>query len=80
MALLRLAKHMQVICVTHAPQVAALGDAHLRVGKTTGDDTVIEALDNDRRVDELARMLAGRRVTSETREYAETLLAGGQSP
>ena len=76
--LLRLAKHTQVICVTHAPQVAALGDAHLRVGKTTSDDTVIESLDADKRIDELARMLAGQRITSETREYAQTLLAGGK--
>ena len=73
----RLAEHTQVICVTHAPQVAALGDTHLRVTKTATDDTVIETLDDGRRVDEVARMLAGRRVTSETREYAETLLAEG---
>ena len=78
--LLRLAKHTQVICVTHAPQVAALGDAHLRVRKTTSDDTVIETLDADKRIDELARMLAGQRITSETREYAQTLLAGGNIP
>ena len=78
--LLRLAKHTQVICVTHAPQVAALGDAHLRVGKTTSDDTVIEMLDADKRIDELARMLAGQRITKQTREYAKTLLAGGNIP
>ena len=74
----RLAKHTQVICVTHAPQVAALGDAHLRVSKTATDDTVIEPLDAGSRVDELARMLAGHRITNETREYAETLLAAGR--
>ncbi|MDE0055509.1 MAG: DNA repair protein RecN [Gammaproteobacteria bacterium] len=74
----RLAKHTQVICVTHAPQVAALGDAHLRVTKTSTDDTVIEVLDDLERVDELARMLAGQQITSETRAYAQTLLAGGQ--
>ena len=74
----RLAKHTQVICVTHAPQVAALGDAHLRVTKTSSDDTVIEVLDNGERIDELARMLAGQQITSETRAYAETLLADGQ--
>ena len=74
----RLAKHTQVICVTHAPQVAALGDAHLRVTKTANDDTGIEALDAVSRIDELARMLAGQRITDETREYAETLLAGAQ--
>ena len=76
--LLRLAKHTQVICVTHAPQVAALGDAHLRVGKTTSDDTVIETLDAEKRIDELARMLAGQRITKQTREYAQALLAGGK--
>ena len=73
----RLAEHTQVICVTHAPQVAALGDTHLRVIKTATDDTVIETLDADRRIDELARMLAGQRITDETREYAETLLEEG---
>ena len=78
--LLRLAKHTQVICVTHAPQVAALGDAHLRVRKTTSDDTVIETLDADKRIDELARMLAGQRITKQTREYAQALLAGGNIP
>ncbi|MCY3818956.1 MAG: DNA repair protein RecN [Gammaproteobacteria bacterium] len=74
----RLAEHTQVICVTHAPQVAALGNAHLRVTKTSTDDTVIEVLDDPERVDELARMLAGQQITSETRAYAQTLLAGGQ--
>lgn len=73
----RLAEHTQVICVTHAPQVAALGSTHLRVTKTATDDTVIETLDADRRIDELARMLAGQRITDQTREYAETLLEGG---
>ena len=76
----RLAKHTQVICVTHAPQVAALGDTHLRVTKTATDDTGIETLDAGSRIDELARMLAGRKISDETREYAETLLAGGQTP
>ncbi len=74
----RLAKHTQVICVTHAPQVAALGNAHLKVTKTSTDDTVIKVLDDLERVDELARMLAGQQITSETRAYAQTLLAGGQ--
>ena len=74
----RLAKHTQVICVTHAPQVAAIGDTHLRVTKTATDDTGIKTLDAGSRIDELARMLAGQSITEETREYAETLLAGGQ--
>ncbi|WPF67127.1 MULTISPECIES: DNA repair protein RecN [unclassified Corynebacterium] len=57
--LARLAQHNQVIAVTHLPQVAAYADTHLHVAK---DDTVtsgVETLTGQRRVEELARMLAG---------------------
>ena len=76
----RLAEHAQVVCVTHAPQVAALGDTHLRVMKSSGSEVVIDRLGTTERVEELARMLAGRRVTGETRDYARTLLAGAERP
>lgn len=76
----RLARHTQVICVTHAPQVAALGDAHLLVRKTRDQDTVIVPLADEERIEELSRMLAGRRITAETRAYARTLLDGVQAP
>lgn len=76
----RLARHTQVICVTHAPQVAALGDAHLLVRKTRDQDTVIVPLGDAERIEELSRMLAGRRITAETRAYARTLLDGVQAP
>ena len=76
----RLAEHAQVVCVTHAPQVAALGDTHLRVMKSSGSEVAIDRLDVAERVEELARMLAGRRVTEETRDYARTLLAGAERP
>ena len=72
----RLARHTQVICVTHAPQVAALGDTHLLARKTETQDTEIISLGPDARVEELSRMLAGRRITAETRAYARTLLSG----
>ncbi|KQB85676.1 DNA repair protein RecN [Corynebacterium lowii] len=55
----RLAQHNQVIAVTHLPQVAAYADTHLHVAK---DDTVtseVQSLTGQRRVEELARMLAG---------------------
>jgi DNA repair protein RecN (Recombination protein N) len=68
-----LADHTQVLCVTHAPQVAALGHNHMRVSKHK-DQTVIEPLSQDNRVEELARMLAGADVTEKTRAYATTLL------
>jgi len=71
----RLSKNTQVIAITHAPQIAALGDAHFKVVKTSAQDTVVEPLTGAERTRELARMLGGREVTDATRAYAETLLA-----
>ena len=68
-----LGAHTQVICITHAPQVAALGNHHYRV-KKDGDNTQIQALAEDSRIEELARMLAGADITQKTRDYAQTLL------
>ncbi len=70
-----LADHTQVICVTHAPQVAALGHNHLRVRKNEHQDTLIDPLAPDTRVEELARMLAGADITDKSRDYARTLLS-----
>lgn len=76
----RLSKNTQVIAITHAPQIAALGDAHLKVEKTTDQDTVIHVLSAEERLEELARMLGGRSVTGATRDYARTLLAEAEDP
>ena len=70
----RLAKNTQVIAITHAPQIAALGDSHLKVSKTSAQDTVVNALTGNDRTQELARMLGGQTVTDESRSYAKTLL------
>lgn len=70
-----LAAHTQVICVTHAPQVAALGHHHMRVRKDDRQDTLIDPLAPETRVEELARMLAGADITDKSRDYARTLLA-----
>lgn len=70
-----LGAHTQVLCVTHAPQVAALGDHHLLVRKTEDQDTEIRALTPEDRLAEVARMLAGADVTQKTRDYAAALLA-----
>lgn len=75
--LARLAEGAQVLIVTHSPQVAARGQAHLKVSKTetgAGVRTRIEQLDPDRREEELARMLAGREVTEAARAAARALL------
>jgi len=78
--LARLAARFQVLVVTHSPQVAARGAHHWRVSKRLdGAATVtsVEALSADQRKEEIARMLAGARVTNEARAAADSLLAEG---
>lgn len=75
-----LAAHRQVICVTHLPMIAAMGGHHLAVSKevAAGRTTArIRRLSSMERVEELARMLAGGRVTDTTRRQARELLAPG---
>ncbi len=67
----------QVMCVTHLPQVAALGHHHFRVTKTTTKDsthTALEALDGENRKQEIARMLGGVKITKQTLAHAEEML------
>ncbi len=74
-----LASAGQVLVVTHSPQVAALGRHHMRVEKHVDADTTrstVIPLSGDARVDELARMLSGDRVTDEARSAARALLSG----
>ncbi len=74
-----LARNNQVLCVTHAPQVAALGGSHMHVHKTEGQEIQVAPLTADDRVDEIARMVASRAVDEESRKYARTLIANAQS-
>ena len=67
----------QVLCVTHLAPIAVYADHHLRVEKTasrTATRTTVTALDGAARVEELARMLGGERVTEATRRAARELL------
>ena len=67
----------QVLCVTHLPQVAACADWQWRIAKREqGGETVSEVapLDDDARVEEIARMLGGVNITSTTREHAAEML------
>jgi DNA repair protein RecN (Recombination protein N) len=76
--LARLAERHQVLCVTHLPQVAAHAHGHYHVGKRVAagrTHTEIVSLTEDARVDELARMLGGRRATDASRGNAAELLA-----
>ncbi len=77
-----LGSQRQVLCVTHLPQVAAQGHAHLKVSKHSDGDatrTQIQALDAAGRRDELARMLGGLEITRETRAHARQMLERAQS-
>lgn len=75
--LAQLGRDMQVLVVTHSPQVAALGAHHLRVskavkGKTT--TTSVEPLAHEERIEEIARMLAGAATTNAARDAARALM------
>ena len=76
--LARLAQDVQVLVVTHSPQVAARGDRHYRVAKSEGDEGAaasVMLLTDDERREEIARMLSGAKITEEARAAAESLLA-----
>jgi DNA repair protein RecN (Recombination protein N) len=74
----RLAKEVQVLVVTHSPQVAAVADRHWLIRKTTtrsAASTDVVSLDAKGRREEIARMLSGAEVTAEARAAADRLLA-----
>ncbi len=71
----------QVLCVTHLPQVASLADRHFRISKVTDGKTTrtqVQALDEEERVQELARMLGGVEITRKTLDHAAEMLAGAR--
>lgn len=75
--LARLAHDLQILVVTHSPQVAAKGDHHWRVAKHDSGDTVVtrvEPLATAARLEEIARMLAGETVTEQARAAAASLM------
>jgi DNA repair protein RecN (Recombination protein N) len=75
--LAELARHHQVICITHLPQIAKFGDHHFRISKLVADGrtrTAIHRLTIDARTREIARMLGGEKITRVTLEHAKELL------
>ena len=76
-----MASEQQVIAVTHLPQVAALADHHMKVAKATehgSTRTLVTALDEAQRVEEIAGMLSGSVVTEAAMANAASLRAGLQ--
>ncbi|MGL4488018.1 MAG: DNA repair protein RecN [Rhizobiaceae bacterium] len=75
----RLAQKVQVLSVTHAPQVAARSDTHFLISKseTAGKmATSIHTMARDERLEEIARMLSGAEITAEARAAAQSLMKG----
>lgn len=78
----KLSFERQVMCVTHLPQVACYGKNHLKVQKSQEDDTTVSRLrelNDDQRVEELARMLAGADITEKARANARELIENARA-
>ncbi len=77
-----LSRSRQIICITHLAQVAARGDQHMSVSKTTGGrnqelaSAQIFALDASHRVEEIARMVGGKDITESSLQHAKSLMEG----
>jgi len=72
-----LSRHHQVICVTHLPQIACYADQHHSVRKEVKSGrtiTLVDRLDKELIVDEIARMLGGLKVTEKTRAHAKEMI------
>ncbi|CAG9933735.1 DNA repair protein RecN [Candidatus Nitrotoga arctica] len=76
----RVGQRHQVMCVTHLPQVAAMADAQWQVSKSSRNGatvSTISILNRAERIEEIARMLGGVRITDTTRKHAAEMLEAG---
>ena len=72
-----ISQHTQLISITHLPQIAAMGTSHIKVYKTTDDETTrtrVKTLVGEDRVIEIAQMIDGNQITQTARTYAKKLL------
>ena len=72
-----IADNHQIVCITHLPQIAAKGDKHFKIVKTTDSlsaMTNVVELNNEDRIEELARLLSGTEITDSARAQAKELL------
>jgi len=78
-----LARHHQVLCITHLPQIACYADRHLTVRKTSKGkvtETSVRVMAGAERIEELAEMIGGQRITPTTRAQAQELLDAAAPP
>ena len=76
-----IAEYIQVICISHLPQVASMSDHHLLISKASNDNrttTQVKELENDDKIDEIARMISGASVTKLTKENAKEMISQNQ--
>lgn len=79
--LYQVARTKQVLCVTHLPQLAAMGDVHFSVEKREADGrtyTAVECLDTERRMEELARLTGGTNISATMLKGAKELLKAAE--
>jgi DNA repair protein RecN (Recombination protein N) len=72
-----LARHHQIVCITHLPQIAKFGDDHFKISKQVSrgrTQTLINLLDETERIKEIARMLGGEKITQTTLDHAHEML------
>ncbi|OEU68084.1 MAG: hypothetical protein BBJ57_13455, partial [Desulfobacterales bacterium PC51MH44] len=73
-----LARHHQIVCITHLPQIAKFGDHHFSISKHVAAGrtrTTISRLSEKERIKEIARMLGGEKITRTTLDHAHEMLA-----
>lgn len=73
-----ISKLHQVVCITHLPQIAAFGNTHYRIEKLTDEtstQTTVTPLNENERIEELARLLSGTTITDQSRASAKELLS-----
>ena len=75
-----IAQYIQVICISHLPQVASMSDHHLLSKASNADRTTtqVKELKDENKIDEIARMISGASVTELTRENAKEMIAKSQ--
>lgn len=76
-----IAEYIQVICISHLPQVASMSNHHLLISKASNDDrttTQVKELENDDKINEIARMISGASVTKLTKENAKEMINQNQ--
>jgi len=72
-----ISKGHQIVCITHLPQIAALGDHHYKIEKTSDEistETTVVPLRTEERIEEIARLLSGTTITDSARSQARELL------